>query len=181
MTATVPLHAPSTGGLSANNGAGYDGGTGIWTITGTVAQVNTALENLVFNPNTNNDVNTTIGVNIDDGNEDLGGALTGTISLNVTPVNDAPTADDSTVFADEDIAYVFDASDFGYSDIESDPLNRIRITSLESSGSLQLDGVDVVLNQVITRADIDADKLKFTGALNEYGTGYDSFDYQVHD
>jgi hypothetical protein len=92
ITATLTLADTSTGSLSANDGATYDGLTGIWTITDTVANVNTALANLVFNPAVNNDVNTSIDVNIDDGDEDLSGALTGTIDLDVTPVNDAPTA-----------------------------------------------------------------------------------------
>ena len=67
-------------------------GTGVWTITDTVANVNTALANLVFNPTVNNEIDTSIGVVIDDGDEDGSGALTGTITLDVTPVNDPPTA-----------------------------------------------------------------------------------------
>ena len=70
ITATLTLADTSTGSLSANDGATYTAGTGIWTITGTVAQVNTALANLVFNPNVNNDVDTSISVDIDDGDED---------------------------------------------------------------------------------------------------------------
>ena len=70
ITATLTLANTATGSLSANDGATYNGGSGVWTITGTVATVNTALANLVFTPNTNNDVDTTIGVSIDDGDED---------------------------------------------------------------------------------------------------------------
>ena len=92
ITATLTLADTATGSLSANDGATYTPGTGVWTITDTVANVNTALANLVFNPTVNNEVDTTIAVNIDDGDEDLSGALTGTITLDVTPINDAPTA-----------------------------------------------------------------------------------------
>jgi len=92
ITATLTLTDTATGSLSANNGATYDGLTGIWTLTGTVAQINNALANLVFNPAVNNDIDTSIAVDIDDGDEDGGGALTGTITLDVTPINDAPTA-----------------------------------------------------------------------------------------
>ena len=92
ITATLTLADTSTGSLSANDGASYSALTGVWTITDTVANVNTALANLVFNPTLNNDVDTSIDVNIDDGDEDASGALTGTITLDVTPVNDAPTA-----------------------------------------------------------------------------------------
>ncbi|MDJ0776571.1 MAG: DUF4347 domain-containing protein [Gammaproteobacteria bacterium] len=92
ITATLTLVDTATGSLSTNDGAIYTPGTGVWSITGSVAQVNTALANLVFNPLVNNDVDTTIDVSIDDGNEDGGSALTGTINLDVTPANDAPTA-----------------------------------------------------------------------------------------
>ncbi|MGB5327632.1 MAG: cadherin-like domain-containing protein, partial [Gammaproteobacteria bacterium] len=92
ITATLTLADTATGSLSANDGATYTAGTGVWTITGSVAQVNTALANLVFNPTVNNEVDTSIDVNIDDGDEDGSGALTGIITLDVTPVNDAPTA-----------------------------------------------------------------------------------------
>lgn len=97
ITATLTLADTTTGTLSSNNGASYDGGTGEWTITDSVANVNIALANLVFNPAANNDRDTTISVNIDDGNEDGGSALTGTITLDVTPVNDAPTIGDATL------------------------------------------------------------------------------------
>ena len=96
ITATLTLANTATGSLSANDGATYNGGSGVWTITGTVATVNTALANLVFTPNTNNDVDTSIGVVIDDGDEDASGPLTGTITLDVTPANDAPTATNLT-------------------------------------------------------------------------------------
>ncbi|ASJ75285.1 DUF4347 domain-containing protein [Granulosicoccus antarcticus] len=92
ITATLTLANTAAGSLSATDGASYTVGTGIWTKTGTVAEVNTALANLEFNPAANNDVDTTISVSIDDGNEDASGALTGTITLEVTPVNDAPAA-----------------------------------------------------------------------------------------
>ena len=96
ITATLTLADTSTGSLSANDGATYTAGTGVWTITDTVANVNLALANLVFTPTVNNDVDTTIAVSIDDGDEDASGPLTGTITLDVAPVNDAPTASNLT-------------------------------------------------------------------------------------
>ena len=81
ITATLTLNDTSTGSLSANNGATYTAGTGVWTITDTVANVNLALGNLVFTPTVNNDVDTTIGVVIDDGDGDASGPLTGTITF----------------------------------------------------------------------------------------------------
>ncbi|WP_319777230.1 DUF4347 domain-containing protein [Maridesulfovibrio sp.] len=93
ITATLTLADTSTGALTANDGASYTAGTGVWTITGTVAEVNTALANVAFNPVADNDSDTTISINITDGES---AALTGTINLNVTISNDAPTATNTT-------------------------------------------------------------------------------------
>jgi predicted outer membrane repeat protein len=101
ITATLTLADTSTGILSANDGASYNGATGIWSIKGTVADVNTALANLVFEPATNNDLDSFISVSIDDGDEDASGPLTGIIDLDVTPVNDAPSVSLPGVFISE--------------------------------------------------------------------------------
>ena len=101
ITATLTLADTSTGSLSANNGATYSAGTGVWTITDTVANVNLALANLVFTPTVNNDVDTTISVSIDDGDEDNSGPLIGTITLDVTPANIAPVAVDDSFTVNE--------------------------------------------------------------------------------
>ncbi len=55
VTATLTLANTTTGSLSSNDGATYTAGTGVWTITGTVANVNTALANLDFTPLVDND------------------------------------------------------------------------------------------------------------------------------
>ncbi|MBK2124806.1 DUF4347 domain-containing protein, partial [Fangia hongkongensis] len=92
-----------------------------------------------------------------------------------------PTAANNTVTAEEDIAYSLTAADFNFSDLDSDTLSSVQITSLESVGSLQLNGADVTLNQVISRVDIDAGLLTFTSANNQSGSSYDSFGFSVND
>ena len=67
---------------------------------------------------------------------------------------------DHTVTTDEDVAYTFTVADFNYSDADPDPFTQVQVTSLESQGSLKLNGVDVTLNQVVSVADITAGKLK---------------------
>jgi hypothetical protein len=91
VTATLTLTNTAAGTLTVPAGAAYDGGTGVWTITGTVANVNIALAAVAFVPSADNDVNTTITVHVADGGEDGAVAATGVINLNVTAVNDAPT------------------------------------------------------------------------------------------
>ncbi|MBZ2169515.1 DUF4347 domain-containing protein, partial [Marinobacter sp. F4216] len=121
------------------------------------------------------------GFSLADGGEDGAASATDTFNFNVTNVNDAPTAANNTITTNEDTVYTFTAADFKFSDIDGDALASVQITSLESAGSLQLNGVDVTLNQVITKADIDAGNLTFTPVADANGTGYDSFGFSVND
>ena len=101
--------------------------------------------------------------------------------ITVTAVNDAPTAAGSTVVTNENFAYTFTLADFNFGDVDGDSLTQIRITSLESVGSLELSGGPVALNQVITAADITAGNLKYWPIANTDGAPYDSFSFEVHD
>ena len=103
------------------------------------------------------------------------------MTVDVTAVQDAPTAANNTVTTNEDTTYTFSASDFNFMDVDGDSLDQVQITLLESNGSLQLNGVDVAQDEVISRADIDAGNLKFLPAVDANGTGYDSFKFKVHD
>ncbi|QDT92372.1 hypothetical protein Pan161_40390 [Gimesia algae] len=105
-----------------------------------------------------------------------------TMTINVNAVNDAPTSTNNTVTTDEDITFTFTLDDFNFSDVDAgDELASVQITSLETAGSLQLNGADVILNQVITKADIEAGKLKFVPVADANGAGYASFDFLVND
>ena len=46
-----------------------------------------------------------------------------TVTITVNPVNDVPTAVDKTITTPEDQIYTFTISDFGYNDVEGDPLS----------------------------------------------------------
>ncbi len=104
-----------------------------------------------------------------------------TVTITVTGTNDAPTAASNTLTTLEDVAHVFTAADFNFSDIDGDSLAGVEITSLESAGSLQLNSVDVILNQLVSKADIDAGRLRFIPAANANGAAYDSFGFKVFD
>ncbi|MCP4001598.1 MAG: hypothetical protein GY727_11870, partial [Gammaproteobacteria bacterium] len=108
------------------------------------------------------------------------GTPVATSTINVDPVNDAPTAANNTVTTNEDTTYTFTASDFSFSDVDGDTMASIKITTLETVGALQLSGVDVTLNQVITKANIDAGNLKFVPVANANGSSYDSFAFSVN-
>ena len=104
------------------------------------------------------------------------------IELSYNVPNQAPTAANNTVTTLEDTDKVFTATEFGFADADvGDTLNSIKITSLESEGNLKLNGVDVTLNQVISKANIDSGLLTFSPAINGNGSSYDAFDFSVND
>ncbi|MBP2835520.1 putative Ig domain-containing protein [Dickeya parazeae] len=117
---------------------------------------------------------------------------TGTMTLNVTPVNDAPVISNTSVSKtlNEDSAQTFSAADFGFSDVDSgDTLQSITIVTGPSAGELFIDanndgvrgGGDTLLGNgsVVSAADIG--KLTFRPTANANGTGYTSFTWKVSD
>ena len=90
--------------------------------------------------------------------------------------NNPPTAANNTVTTGVGMAYTFEADDFGFADTNAgDTLASVKIVTLPAVGTLALDGTDVTLNQVVTRADIDDNKLIFTPVAGASGTGYATF------
>ena len=105
-----------------------------------------------------------------------------TLTINLTAVNDAPTAIDAMVTGTEDTALTLALSNFGFTDVDTgDTLASVKITNLPTTGKLQLNGTDVTLNQVITATDITANKLVFTPALNASGDAYASLKFKLSD
>ena len=128
---------------------------------------------------------------IDNGGTANGGINTdpvaNTHAINVTPVNDPPVSTDDSVTTPEDTPKVLALTDFGsYSDVEATAIAAVKITTLETNGSLEYEtspGVwaPVTLNQVITAADITAGKLRFAPDANENGAGYTTVGFPVSD
>ena len=166
-------------GLAFVTGDGSDDATMVFT--GTVAVINTALEGMTFDPAPGFSGAASVQIITDDqGNTGTGGPLTDDDTVAIT-VNNPPTAADNTVVTVEDTAYTFTVADFLFSDVDGDSLDRIQITELETVGALQLSGVDVTLGQEILVADITAGNLKFVPVADQNGSGYDSFEFRVHD
>ncbi|MBF0125479.1 MAG: hypothetical protein HQL60_09090, partial [Magnetococcales bacterium] len=112
------------------------------------------LGNLSYSPTTNWNGSDSFGWNGYDGTVYASSAATVTLAVN--PVNDAPTVTGFSKSGRSDAPVSFTASDFTsqFSDVDGDNLNRIRITSLPSNGSLQLSGSVVNLKQEITAANL---------------------------
>ena len=92
ITATLTLADVNAGELTTSGTATYSTVSGIWTITGSLTDVNSALAAVAFEPTADYDTDTTITTQIDDSAAGPGG----TITLDVTPVNDPPTATNTT-------------------------------------------------------------------------------------
>ncbi len=113
-----------------------------------------------------------------------------TITIDVNHVNHLPVAADKTLSTSEDMPVTVATADLGYSDPDGDVMSKIRIDLAPDQGSLFLDGNSNDLpdegegisdGSEVTKAQLDAGQLKFLPAGNEYGTGYASIDFTVHD
>ena len=123
-------------------------------------------------------------------NKDGFSVRTYTATINVDNTNSSPTAANGSVTSDEDTQKVFDSSEFNYSDIDNDVMQQVLITKTVLRGELYNDtdldnvidaGELIVDNVVITKADIDAEQLKFVPVENTNGSSYTVFSYRVHD
>jgi hypothetical protein len=113
------------------------------------------------------------------------------VTLSVSNVNEAPNASDIAIDLDEDTAYDFRASDFGFigngeinANGQLQVLDAVIIKSTPSSGVLALKDVNdnftaVVVDQRIAATDIG--NLRFTPAINANGNKYASFSFRVQD
>jgi len=108
-----------------------------------------------------------------------------TLTFDVTAINDAPFATDSTVTVLESSSYVIQSADFGYTDVDDFPAANIftdvTISQLPPNGTLTLAGVAVTTNQMISVADIDNGDLLFTPPPNANGVAYSNIRFFVHD
>jgi len=111
-----------------------------------------------------------------------------TVSITVDGVNDAPTSTNDSVTTAEDTAVVLALADFGtYADVDGDPIAAVKITTLESNGSLEYDTTGggtwaaVTLNQEISAVDITAGRLRFVPDTEENGSPYATIGFKVGD
>ncbi|MBJ7396695.1 MAG: tandem-95 repeat protein, partial [Akkermansiaceae bacterium] len=103
-----------------------------------------------------------------------------TVTLNVTPVNDAPTSTGGSVTMPKNTDKTFAATDFTFADVDSgDTLGAIRVTALPVHGTLKLSGTPIttIPSAAILLASIG--NLTYAPSLNYTGT--DSFKFQVRD
>src|SRR5262245_11413304 len=100
----------------------------------------------------------------------------------LTAPNQAPFGTDNLITLLEDqFAYTFTRSDFGFLDPDGNALLAVRIVSTPAAGSLTLSNVAVLAGQFIPNSDIDAGLFKFMPAANGFGSPYATIRFQVQD
>ena len=153
----------------------------------TVTKADIDASKLKYSPpaNANGSAYASFTFKVNDGTDDS--ATANTMTIDVTAVNDAPTASDNTVTTNEDTDHTFAASEFNFADTDTgDTLSSVKIVTLPGTGkgTLELDGTAITsaaLPQTVTKADIDANKLKYSPPANANGSGYASFTFKVND
>jgi co-chaperonin GroES (HSP10) len=175
----------STAGLTSftNNAASIN-------LTGTVANINAALNGLTYtgNLNFNGSDSLSIGTS-DNGNTGGGGTQSDndSVAINVAAVNDAPAGTDKAVLIAEDTTYTFGVADFGFSDpsdsLAPNSLLAVKMTTVPGAGAgtLKNNGVTVNAGDSVSAADIAAGHLVFTPVLDASGSPLGTFTFQVQD
>ena len=125
--------------------------------------------------------------------QDAGGTSTGgldtdptpkTMTLHVTNVaNHSPSATNGNVITAENVAYTFQAADFGFSDPNDSPSNNLLAVQvgLPAVGTLKLYGSVLTVGKLIPAVDIVTGKLTYTAPPNRFGTNLASFQFTAQD
>lgn len=103
-----------------------------------------------------------------------------TITINVTPVNDAPRAGDNSVNVAISGTWIFGTNDFGFSDADDNPLPDVfaGVLIVNSTSGLTLSNSPVSDGAFVTAAQLDNGQLRYTAAAI---AGQASFNFQVRD
>ena len=103
-------------------------------------------------------------------------------------VNQPPSqVGNGSASTDYSVSYTFTRDDFTtltspiYIDPEGDTAANLRVTSLPATGELQLNGVPVIINQIITFADIDSSLFTYVPDNGTTTAYVDTFNFEIAD
>lgn len=172
LTLTHPAGTLTTGTHGSATST-FNAGTGVWTVTGSVADVNAALAAVAFTPAANWDQSFSIITHIRDAAGT--GPLDGSILVTVTPVNDAPTLTATAVnpvFSEGGTAVTL-FSGASVSTIEPDQrISELKLMALYvtdgSSEILTVDGTEIVLTDGTAGTTTGGNAIDYTVSLSGY-------------
>ena len=163
-------------GLNLNGGT-LTHSAGVVTVTNGMTITAAQLADLTFTSALNDFTNSSFTYTVND----VGiGIISAVMNITVNAVNDVPVATGNTVIASEDVPLVIGVGDFNFTDIESDSLASVTITSLTLNGGTlthSAGAVTVTNGMIVTAAQLV--DLTFTSALNDSTNS--SFTYTVND
>ncbi len=95
----------------------------------------------------------------------------------------APTSTDGQITATKNTDYIFQLSDFDFTDTDGDTLASIEIITLpvDGTGTIKLNGTVITAGDSIPSADIIAGNLIYSPTEGEVGNDYATFDYTITD
>ena len=111
----------------------YNAGTGVWTASGAIADVNALLAGVTFTPAANFNGNFTIATSVSDGV----GRITGSKALTGTAVNDAPTATNLSAAESYTEDTPLNLTDIVVSDVDSANVTATLTLSAAAAGTLE--------------------------------------------
>jgi hypothetical protein len=166
VTATLTLSDLAAGTLTtATSGSvtsTFVAGTGVWTATGPVADVNTLLAGVSFNPALNYHANFSIASTVSDGTT----TLTGSKAITGIPVTDTPSVTGTTTNEDTQTATGLVISRNAADGTE---VTHFKVTAITSGTLFQNNGTAAITtDSFITSAQASAG-LKFTPAADFHG------------
>lgn len=166
ITAQMTLASADHGTLSTAGGATFDAASGIWSVTGDITSVNSALANVTFTPKSDSFIDTSIAVEIEDGNEDGVTSLSGLINLTGTAVADAPVVSNAETLTSTptDPIYITTNSADGAE------ITHFQITEITKGELYLLDGLTPVAENDFITVDEGAAGLIFTPSSENQGT-----------
>ncbi|MCX5728622.1 MAG: Ig-like domain-containing protein, partial [Nitrospirae bacterium] len=133
LTLSDPAAGSLTTGTSGAVTSTYNAGTGVWTATGAIADVNTLLAGVTFTPTLNFNSNFTIATSVSDGEA---AAITGSKTMTGIAVNDAPTATNLSAAETYTEDTALDLIDIVASDVDSANITVTLTLSDTAAGSL---------------------------------------------
>ncbi len=161
-------------------------GSAAVTLSGSIANINGALNGMTFNPLSNYNGAAVLNVAVSDG----GPAVTGTVGIGVAAVNDAPSLTPTDATADEGGSVVLTDANFGVFDPDLDVLLntnpqlakqlvfKLDGGNLPAEGSLRLNGAQLLAGSTFSLQDVRDGRLSYAHSGSDVLPG-DTDDFSV--
>ena len=174
VTVTLTLSDAAAGNLNTGTSgtvtSTYNAGTGVWSASGAIADVNTLLAGLTFTPSLNYNSDFTIATSVDDG---VAPAITGTKNMTGTAVNDAPVLVNNTLSISEGGNVVLSGSEMSATDVDNASGSLTFTVSGVAGGQFELISNPSVAITSFTQAQVTGGAVRFVHDGGEAAPGYD--------